>query len=150
MIIGVSRDVTAAGSSALYLALVPLVAAVDSSTALRLAVGYCLLMGVCYGIKAAFFKPRPDHADSPAPKNRIESIDASSFPSAHSARAATIAWVIGTAPDAPLLLGLGLAVGAIAVGVSRVILRRHTAMDVLAGWVIGIAAAAASIQLGVI
>lgn len=138
---------TAAGSSALYAALVVLVAAADPSTGLQLALGYALVMGVCYGIKAAFFKPRPDHDDTAPPKNRIEAIDASSFPSAHSARASAIAWIVATSPWAPPLLDLGLGIGAALVGLSRIVLRRHTPVDVFAGWAIGIAAAATAVGI---
>lgn len=142
IIMGISRDVTAAGSSAAYLGLLPLVAAVEVSIALRLATGYVLVMAICYGIKATFFKPRPDHGDVPSPRNRIEAIDASSFPSAHSARAAAIAGIIGSSTTTYLCLGLMLL--ALAVGASRVLLRRHTPIDVLAGWIIGVIAATAA------
>ena len=98
-------------------------------------------MGISYAIKALWFKPRPDHVEGVVHDNVLEQVDASSFPSAHSARAAAMAWIVIGAADAGPALASAVVLGALATGASRVVLRRHSVGDVLGGFAIGSVAA---------
>jgi undecaprenyl-diphosphatase len=66
----------------------------------------------------------------------LERIDASSFPSLHASRIsiiAVISWVVSPYFG---LLGSCLALG---VGISRVLLRKHYVVDVIVGYILGVA-----------
>ncbi len=141
LIQGLARDVTALGSSPFYGYMWLLFLAVDPRISLDLFLAFALLMGISYAIKALWFKPRPDHVEGVVHDNVLEQVDASSFPSAHSARAAAMAWIVIGAADAGPALASAVVLGALATGASRVVLRRHSVGDVLGGFAIGSVAA---------
>ncbi len=80
---------------------------------------------ICWGIKVFYKKDRP----IPYPRTNLYSyIDANSFPSIHTARAAAVGiWLFGP---------LGLALAAV-IGYSRIFLKKHYTIDVVAGAMIG-------------
>lgn len=136
LIEGAARDISAIGSSVFY-ALACGFALLDQPwLCMQLVVAFAGLMGICYFIKACFPSTRPDHVDGTVHANVLEQVDASSFPSAHSARAAAMAWVIGGVISNPWVIG-GLGLTALLVGGSRIVLDRHRPIDVAAGYVIG-------------
>ncbi len=142
LIQGLARDVTALGSSPFYGYLWLLFLALDPRVSVELFAAFALLMGISYAIKALWFKPRPDHVEGLVHDNVLEKVDASSFPSAHSARAAAIAWILLSAYPGRSPFGLVVLLGALATGATRVVLRRHSVLDVLGGFAIGACAAA--------
>ncbi len=139
LLLGLARDVTALGSTPFYAYVCLLLLVCAPAVGGELVVAFVLLMGISYAIKATWFKPRPDHVAGVEHGNLLEAVDASSFPSAHSARAAAMAYLLGGFFAAPVAWVLLL--GALAVGASRVVLRRHTPVDVLGGFAIGLLAA---------
>jgi membrane-associated phospholipid phosphatase len=79
---------------------------------------------------------------SGVPAMRPDGSDTRSFPSGHASLSACAAVsLIPLLPHSPLT-SLLLAAGPLLVGASRVVLRRHHARDVLAGWALGAAIAA--------
>lgn len=103
-----------------------------------LFVGLGLLFGIIALIRLVWFKERPI-----AEKHRtlLERIDASSFPSLHSARIALLAVVLaGFAPPGfrGMIWKIALLVLIAAVGYGRVRLKRHHWTDVIGGWILGI------------
>ncbi|MAE71524.1 MAG: hypothetical protein CME06_13785 [Gemmatimonadetes bacterium] len=148
LIQGLARDVTALGSSPFYGYIWLLFLAVDPRVSLDLLLTFALLMAISYAIKALWFKPRPDHVEGVVHDNVLEQVDASSFPSAHSARAAAMAWIVIGAVEAGPALASIVILGALATGGSRVVLRRHSVGDVLGGFAIGVVAAVAVEILG--
>ena len=87
---------------------------------------------ICYSIKLLFHRKRPNKQRY---SNLIEKMDAGSFPSVHSSRAA---FAYST-----LILNSELFMGAVfffmilTVGYSRVFLKKHYISDVVAGYFIG-------------
>lgn len=145
---GLARDVTALGSSPFYGYLCLLFLVFQPARCAELLLAFALLMGICYAIKACWFRPRPDHVEGVEHQNVLEQVDASSFPSAHSARGAALFWILMPLVEQAAVVAV-LALGALMVGASRVVLRRHSGVDVLAGLVIGSASALVVRWLGV-
>jgi membrane-associated phospholipid phosphatase len=139
LLLGLARDVTALGSTPFYAYVCLLFLVWVPHLCVELVVAFVGLMGISYAIKATWFKPRPDHVVGVEHSNVLEAVDASSFPSAHSARAAALAYL--SAHFATGAVGWVLLLGALAVGGSRVALRRHTPVDVAGGFGIGLLSA---------
>lgn len=85
-------------------------------------------------IRAVYFKPRPKREEH---RNWLEKLDASAFPSVHSMRAVLL-YTILVVYYKDLLLSLILAVVALAVCASRVLIRKHDVVDVVGGVLIGV------------
>jgi membrane-associated phospholipid phosphatase len=134
-----------AGSTPFYFLVVLGVWAFSGRTAFRLLFSFCGLMAVCYAIKLIYRKPRPDAAERPAGKSWFGWLDAASFPSVHSARAAAIAVCIGAALTTIPSFIVGVAFISF-VGLSRIKLRRHFLTDVIGGAIAGAAIAVAVIK----
>ena len=122
------RDITSLGSAAFYGAVCLVVLAYGSfSFFWNLIIGFFFTGIVITLVRLLYFKPRPNKQEH---KNWIEKIDASSFPSWHSARVMYLALVflgISKIFDAVLLLLAGLVV------YSRIYLKKHDWMDVIFG-----------------
>lgn len=102
-------------------------------TGLALAAG-TLVIGF---LKTVFMRRRPE-----GPQGPIEIlIDPHSFPSGHAGRTAVLASM--SIIQAPAWAAAAAVLWAAAVGLSRIILGRHYVSDVLAGWLVGVAAALA-------
>src|SRR5215472_15884447 len=125
-----------AGTTPFYLLAIISAYLLLHKTAIDLAVSFVLLMGVCYTIKLVYRKPRPDADERPAGKSWFGWLDAASFPSVHSARAAAISvWAIGA--DKSVLIAIAVVIFTSCVGLSRIKLRRHFLIDVIGGVFIG-------------
>lgn len=105
----------------------------ERTLACQLIIGLALAYAVTVVIRLLYFKRRPDKQGY---HNLIEKIDASSFPSLHAMRAAVLATILSAFFESALLTPL-FALAAVAVGVSRVMTKRHDISDVLAGLILG-------------
>jgi len=128
------RDTTALGGNAVYgmVALMFLLTG-DTETFVYLALALILLYAIISIVRLLFFRVRPDKQKY---AGFFTKIDAGSFPSLHSARATALAIVTGVAfPD--FAIRAVLALGVLAVVVTRVVLKRHYITDVIAGVALG-------------
>lgn len=100
----------------------------------RLLFGFVFTALVTIIIRKFYFKERPHHEEH---HNTLEKLDASSFPSLHTARTAFLALTFGFLFPG-LLPGLVLAVLAVFTAFSRIYLRKHDWWDLLGGLVLGI------------
>jgi membrane-associated phospholipid phosphatase len=132
----VMGDVSAFGGLPLY-AIVALIFLFvgEVNVFLFLVLGLVLIYAVASTIRLVKFKVRPDKQKY---KNWLQKIDASSFPSLHSARAAFLTLVVFWYYKNLALLLILIAV-MLGVGYARVWLDRHYIKDVIAGYVLGIA-----------
>lgn len=86
-------------------------------------------------IKTAFPKARPNKQTY---KNLVEKIDAGSFPSIHASRAAIVFLsLLFLTATGKILLFILYPLLIIAIGYSRVVLKKHYWTDVIAGWILG-------------
>ncbi len=94
-----------------------------------LMVGFATLMAAVIVIRMVYFRERPEHVPY---TTLIEKIDASSFPSLHTARMVYLALFLATTwPE--VLWQVLMAFIAIMVAYSRIYLRKHDWIDVAAG-----------------
>ncbi|MBS3147719.1 phosphatase PAP2 family protein [Candidatus Woesearchaeota archaeon] len=99
----------------------------------QIAFGLIADIVVVIGIRLLFFRQRPVKQRF---SNIVEKVDASSFPSAHSARAGTLAVVLAMYfQSTPLTVLFSLL--AISVAALRVVQKKHHVSDVAAGLVLG-------------
>jgi membrane-associated phospholipid phosphatase len=96
-----------------------------------------IAMGVVIPTRLIWHRARPEKREA---KNLIEQIDASSFPSIHTARAAIIGLALVTAPWMYLITALIIA----GVAGARIALKAHDLLDVSVGALLGIASYLAS------
>ena len=134
-----------AGSTPFYFLVLLAVWGISGKTAFRLLISFVGLMAVCYSIKLIYRKPRPDAEERPAGKSWFGWLDAASFPSVHSARAAALAVCIGAALTTIPSFLVGVAFISF-VGLSRIKLRRHFLTDVIGGAIAGAAIALTAIK----
>jgi len=127
------RDLTTFGGSLFYFILLVLVFVLQ-----ELVIFWQLLFSLIFSmlivvlIRLVYFKPRPNKQDY---KNIIEKIDASSFPSWHTARAFIIAFVFIVffkSNDMTIFL----LVMACLVSYSRIYLKKHDYYDLFGGLVL--------------
>lgn len=99
------------------------------------------MAGVVFLIKALFHRPRPE-----GEWGKIYRIaDPHSFPSGHAARAIMLA-VLSTQSGSGRVIA-GFILWALLVGLSRIALKLHYLLDVVAGWLLGIAGGLLALQL---
>lgn len=133
------RDFTAIGNP--FLLLLVALATLSSHPQFKtffptLLAGFFLNEMVCSAIKYFWHKPRPNGQEF---NNGFEKIDAGSFPSIHSSRIAFvylsmsyIQYMAGNLFIVPVFLIIILV-----VGYSRVFLKKHFLVDVMAGYFLG-------------
>lgn len=104
-------------------------------------------LGLAYAIttffRIVYFRQRPDKQRY---KNILERVDASSFPSLHAERATILAVTIALFFNT-ILLALLATLVAVAVALSRVMLKRHHITDVVAGVAFGLVNVAITITI---
>lgn len=132
------RDITSIGGLWLYLILILFTfLTAGQLPAVQLLTALIAIYVVAVIIRLIYFKDRPTHEPH---TTILERIDASSFPSIHSARATTLAYLLSKQlPEATILL-TGIAA---LVCVSRIYLRKHYLTDVVGGVALGILSAVA-------
>ena len=129
------RDISAFGGLPIYLAVILVFFAIKNYTVVfQLALGLVLAYGLTTFFRLAYFKQRPEKQKY---KNWWQKIDASSFPSLHSIRAALLA-VVFSVFFLNFLLYVMFAVAALGVAVTRILLKRHDKIDAAAGLIIGL------------
>ncbi len=129
------RDITALGSYSLLIPLIIFVFLAGIKTlALQLLIGFVLTYAIAFIIRIFYFKDRPAKEKY---NSMLSKIDSSSFPSVHSARAILYAVLISNYFN-NYILYIFLVVLALIVSYSRVYLKKHYWIDVVAGWIIGL------------
>ena len=128
------RDITSFASLWWYL-LIALVFFVNKNydIFIKLVIGLLIIYFIAILIRTFYFKPRPKKYSY---NSYIEKLDASSFPSLHSSRAVFMSIILMKFFNNFALSAL-LAVLTIIIAYSRIQLKKHDLMDVLAGVVVG-------------
>ena len=127
-------SVTVFGHPVFYILLILLIVKFQLALVLPLAFGLALIEIICIIIKLLYKKRRP----IPQAEQRwFLRIDAQSFPSVHSARAAFLAFgaLAVDATVASFVFCVGLA---LRVGYSRIYLKKHYVLDIISGFALGI------------
>ncbi len=127
----IMRDLTALGGTPFYLLLTLTILFIDQRIFIDLIFGFIVTLVIVVGIRTFYFKSRPNKQKY---NNFIEKIDASSFPSWHSARIIFLVFALTS------FLHLRIIFGLIAVGVmySRIYLKKHDSVDILGGVILGL------------
>lgn len=129
------RDITALGGAWLYFATVLILLAVEQTKiAAEIFAGFLITYFTAVIIRLFYFKNRPKKETY---NNTLEKIDASSFPSVHSARAVFLALTFSKFSDATMTSAI-LFLLAGTVCYSRIAIKKHYWTDVIGGVVLGI------------
>ena len=127
------RDLTTFGG-ALFYALIVLLAFAFNQTALAvdLILGFLISLIILVPIRLFYFRDRPQKQTY---SNFLERIDASSFPSWHTARIVLLA-ITAIFYFNNMLVNIISVVLAVLVGYSRIYLKKHDWMDLLGGLIL--------------
>lgn len=126
------RDVTGLGSSGVYFLLIIFFFVIaHKKTALQLIVAYGITYVIAGIIKLTYFKDRPKKQNY---NNGLEKIDASAFPSVHSARATFTALLLSQTFQQTRWFFASIA---ILVCYSRIKVHKHDWKDILGGVLLG-------------
>jgi membrane-associated phospholipid phosphatase len=106
-----------------------------TETATKLLIGLVSIYFITVLIRLVYFKERPNKRNY---SNFIEKIDACSFPSVHAARSVFLYMFFVLRFNLDFFVVGALSILLLAVLYSRVYLRKHDVIDVLAGTVLGI------------
>lgn len=132
---GLIEDISALGALPFFLIVILVLYLIGKMTfALQLLIGIFLAHAITYFIRLIYFKERP------LPKKHnslIEKIDAASFPSLHSVRA-MVFFVIGAFNLRSVVVIIILFFYLISILFSRYYLKKHYAIDIFAGAIIGL------------
>ena len=129
------RDITSLGSLFTYL-LITIFLLIQKSYQLfsKLAIGLIIIYIITITIRSFYFKDRPKKYPH---SSFIERLDASSFPSLHSERIAFLSALFITYFN-NMIVSVFLILLTIGVSYSRVYLKKHDKIDVLAGIIFGV------------
>ena len=125
------RDFTAFGNPLILFILSTLVLGLDKNL-IYILIGLIFIELVSRGIRIFYYKDRPRKETH---NNFLEKLDASSFPSIHSARSSFIFLVLYSLTNHPANLLFILLF--LIVGFTRIMLKKHYLIDVLFGFIIG-------------
>ena len=129
------RDLTTFGGAIFYALIVLLAFAFNQDTlAVNLMLGFVISLIILIPIRLLYFKNRPQKQTY---SNFLERIDASSFPSWHTARIVFLA-IAGIIYLKNTLLTIISIVLAILVCYSRIYLKKHDWIDLLGGIILGV------------
>lgn len=101
----------------------------------QLLASLIVILVIGLGIKALYFRERPKKEKY---ANALERIDASSFPSIHSARITALAIIFSLFFNKTLFTAL-LIILAVCVFYSRIYLKKHRFIDIIGGAILGAA-----------
>ena len=140
----VTQDAAGLGGLAIYV-LVTIIFFLlgNAKVTAELIIALALLYIIIAGIRAVFFKKRPDKQKY---KGLLTKIDASSFPSMHSARSLTLAAILATVFTQNTIRIL-LIIAVLGVAYTRIRLKRHYTVDVICGLILGAIVSWAAITL---
>jgi len=128
------KQITELGSSTLTAIIVLALIFFNKELALRIIIGILGVTIISYLIKIFFFKQRPKKQSK---DTFIERVDASSFPSVHSARITVMAfWFIAYFNNIYFVI-FTLIIGLLVI-YSRVYLKKHYWIDVIGGLIISL------------
>ncbi len=128
------RDITTFGGLTLYgIVLAVFLALGDLDRSYNLIAGLVLIYVIAIVVRVFYFKYRPNLQKF---DNFWQRLDASSFPSVHSARATVVCLVLADVLQNQLVTS-GLVGLALLVAASRVYLKEHDVWDVLGGVALG-------------
>lgn len=129
------RAITLFGSSFFYLFIIVFLVRINAQLGIKTLMAFTLVELVTGILKLIYPKNRPTHNNKRT--TLLDKYEAGSFPSIHSARAAVLA-VLGYylfSPD-PIILIFILTM-TLTIAYSRIYLKRHFLIDVLAGLTLG-------------
>ncbi len=128
------RDFSSLGNIWFYLIVVLFFMIFENKAiANKLLIGLVLIYALTIAIRSFYFKERPTKYPH---SSYIEKLDASSFPSLHSARIAFLSMVLMNYLE-ELLFSVLLVILAIIIVYSRIYLKKHDFSDVSAGVILG-------------
>ena len=127
------RDLTTFGGATFYAVIVLLALAFNQTTlAVNLILGLIISLIILVPIRLFYFRDRPQKQTY---SNFLERIDASSFPSWHTARIVLLA-ITAIFYFNNMLVNIISVVLAVLVGYSRIYLKKHDWMDLLGGLIL--------------
>ena len=141
-------DVSSLGALPTYgFVLLAILAAGNVSVFVRLLAAFCIGLLVAFAIRVVFPKPRPGAslAALKATAGYVR-LDASSFPSVHALRASTLSFFFYEAYPSKVSFAVAV-LAVVAVSYSRIYLKKHYFIDVLAGAALGILCGFVSLKL---
>jgi undecaprenyl-diphosphatase len=127
-------QITELGSLSIITTLIIIMYFFEKTVSIKLFIGIVIITLIAMIIKALFFKVRPKKQKT---RTFIERLDASSFPSIHSARITFLTFSI-IAISTSLILTIFLIILGILIAYSRIYLKKHYLFDVIAGIVLGL------------
>ena len=125
------RDFTAFGDPLILIILSALILGLDKNL-IYILIGLIFIELVSRGIRIFYYKDRPRKETH---NNFLEKLDASSFPSIHSARSSFVFLVLYSLTNYPANLLFILLF--LIVGFTRIILKKHYLIDIIFGFIIG-------------
>jgi undecaprenyl-diphosphatase len=128
------KQLTELGSLTIITSIIIFTFFFDNTLALKLLIGIASVTIISFIIKAIFFRARPKKQLF---NNIVEKLDASSFPSIHSARITILAFWL-TMYSHELLLKIFLVAIGTLVAYSRIYLKKHYYADVIGGVTLGV------------
>jgi len=128
------QQITELGSLTIICVMIIFMFFLETSLALKLLVGIAAATIISMIIKMLFFRARPRKQSI---NTLIDRIDASSFPSVHSARITILVFLL-TTYFASLWLTIFLVIIGLIVAYSRIYMKRHYYSDVIGGIILGI------------
>ncbi len=130
----VVQDTTALGGTPLQVISIVVAWSVGQNhLALQIATALAIAYTITFTVRALYWRQRPDKQKY---RNWLSKLDASSFPSLHTARAAAFLWIL-TAFFQSAALGILGGIVIVIVAVTRVWLKRHWVSDVIVGGILG-------------
>lgn len=128
------EQITELGSITIILTLIFITYFFEKTLSIKLFIGIIIITIIAMIIKALFFKARPKKQKT---NTLIERLDASSFPSIHSARITFLTFLCVIYVDNIILKAFLIIIG-ILVAYSRIYLKKHYLSDVIAGIILGL------------
>ncbi|MBD3319155.1 phosphatase PAP2 family protein [Candidatus Woesearchaeota archaeon] len=130
----VITDITSFGGMPIFLVAIFLFYFADQTMMWRLIAAIIVAYVVTIAIRAVYFKRRPDKSKVHTAVDRIAQ---SSFPSLHAMRSTILAILVMMFYQHPAVYVVGISI-IVVTGFSRVFLKRHDSVDVIAGTIIGV------------